>query len=187
MAEAPTTHATDGEAGDILAPMRRLRRRLRAWLAFDGVARVVTLATAAFLVMAALDWWLVFPPFLRAAGAITLGVCVIVYIDRRILRPLLRPIPLGEIAARLDRRRAGDDDRLSSLVDHVEQRADGASPLWQRVETETAGTLDQTLVDAAIVRTPTLRRVSVASAIVLLLIVVRFASPGWLELAWLRT
>jgi len=187
MARVPTQPDVPADAADIIARLTAIRRRLRTMLAVDGASRVIVRCVAAFLAMTALDCWLIFPAFLRAAGAITLALYTVVSLDRHVLRALLRPIPLREIAARLDRSAANDDDRLSNLVDHVDHRADGASPLWQRVESEARQSLGQLSPDVAVRTRPAIHRAAAAAGILLVLLVIRIGSPGWLETAWYRT
>lgn len=187
MATAPSQPDAPADAGDIIARLTAIRRRLRTWLAVDGGSRVIIRCVAAFLAMTALDCWLTFPPVLRAAGAVALALYAIVSLDRHVLRALLRPIPLREIAARLDRRATDDDDRLSNLVDHVDHRADGATPLWQRVESEARQALAQLSPDVAVRTKPAIHRAASAVGILSVLLAIRIGSPGWLETAWYRT
>jgi len=171
---------------DVLDRLARVRRRLRTWLAIDGAASVIAAAVIAFLAIGLVDYWLVLPWLLRAAFAILLLLGLLGMTDRRIVRPLVSPIPLREIASRIARRRLQDADRLASLVDRAEGRGDGAPELWDLVEAEARAAIDAQPI-GTIINTRRPRRAAAAGlAAALVLLAIALASPSWTQTAWQR-
>ncbi|MCK6456925.1 MAG: hypothetical protein L6Q92_10410 [Phycisphaerae bacterium] len=173
-------------SNELIAALRRMRRRIRLCLAIAGLAQILAVAIIAFLIAAVLDWYVEFPSLLRSAALATGAAFGAVAITRRIVRPLLRPIDLREIAARLDARLPRFDGRLASVVDHAERHADGAEPLWQRVEREAADALRDIPLHPGLERRTTYRLVATAAAAVIAVWIVRSAMPDWSATAWSR-
>ncbi len=172
-------------AGGVLEQLARLRRRLRVLLLVDGTARVIAVASIAFLAIGVVDYWLVLPWLLRTAIATSLLIGLLAMTDRRIVRPLINRIPLREIASRLARR-THDADRLASLVDRAEGHAAGAPELWQRVDAEARAAVAAQPIESVMNARRPLKAVACGSASLLAVLVLSLAAPGWMHTAWHR-
>lgn len=183
----PPPHITvHPHTAQLIAALTRIRRRVRLWLALDGLTRLTVAASVAFLVLSLLDWWLVLPSWLRAALVLALAIAGIVAFDRRVVRPFVQPIALGEIAARLSASGRDDADRLVSVVDRWESRGDGASELWLRVERETLDAAAHRLQTIPLTARQPLRHALAAAAVLAGLFVVINQDRAWTATAWAR-
>lgn len=118
---------------ELQARLVEVRQRVRWMLACDGIARLAAASIALFSLASFVDWWVRVPALLRL-GIVLLGVYFAArWIRRRVLAPLRREIPLGEIAQRLDARFPVTGNRLATAVDWLEGDAVGARHLWDRV------------------------------------------------------
>jgi hypothetical protein len=116
-------------AAALHTPLRRLRRRLRLYVAVDGVTRLVGLALAVGAAHALLDWTLRLPIDQRAAVSALLAVGGLLLLWRLLVRPLTRRIPLVQLAGRIDRAYPELHDSLSSAVQFAAgQVMAGAAP-----------------------------------------------------------
>jgi hypothetical protein len=101
----------------LLAPLARLRRRARLYLAVQGIAAVALWLVALVAFQLLLDRWLRFSLDQRAV----LGVCLLLAIGsgvfRRLLRPLQNPLTDRILAAAVDRRNPHLADRITTAVE----------------------------------------------------------------------
>jgi hypothetical protein len=179
-ATRPTTLA------DIVAELRRVRRRLRVWLVVDGLARLALVTIAFFVCAAAADYWLGLPPFLRGGLVIAALIFGFTWLRRGLLRPAFGTIGLDEIAVRLGARRPRDADRLVSLVDWSERHAEGMDELWALVEEETLEEIqEKPLTGGLRVRGP-LSRIAAAGVALTSVLVCQWMTPDWFSTAYAR-
>lgn len=117
---------------ELTSRLLAVRRRIRWLLAVDGAARLTAAVIAALLAAAALDWWVRLPPLLRAAGTLVSLWVAARWIARRIIAPLQAPLPLQEIAQRIDDRFPETGGRLTTTAEHLEAPTEHDGVLWQR-------------------------------------------------------
>ncbi len=108
---------------ELLDRLARLRRRIRLLLLLDGAGLTVVAAALGGLAAVALDYAVWLPGEVRVAvGASICGTLAWV-LWRRILRPVVTRIDLGEVAGVLDARFDDLHDRLASAVGFMRRRA----------------------------------------------------------------
>lgn len=155
---------------EILDSLRRVRRRLRAMLVVDGLSRLTVAVLATFAGFVVLDWWVHFPPVIRAGVLVALAIWSALWIVRRIVRPAFSPISLDQMALKLGRLTPDFRDRLASAAAFLLRGADGSPELWQRVLANTAESAVETpLASALSLRRPgksTLAAMGLAAAMV---------------------
>ncbi len=118
---------------DILRRLLTLRRRVRALLVVHGAAVLIVQMLPAVLAFAILDWWVHFPNLVRlAALAIAVGWTA-AWIARRIIRPIMAPLPLEQLALRLGTLSETNRDALAGAVSFLDGHGSGSAELWQRV------------------------------------------------------
>lgn len=171
---------------ELMQQLAVLRRRLRLALAADGVAKLVAAAGVVFLLAGATDWWLHLPWLLRAAGSVLAIGAAGAWLVRRVAFPLLRPIALTELAARIGQPGPASADRLVSLVHRWEHRAEGAAELWERVERETLAQLSAAPPTAALKLERPLRTAAAALVGVGLVAAMWGMQRDWVATAWQR-
>ncbi len=121
--------------GDILKSLETLRRRVRALLALDGLSRGVAILVPAAALFLLLDWWVSFPWFVRAIVLAFGGAWATHWTWRRILRPLMAPIPLEQLALRIDALDVEKREGLASAVSFLEGHGIGAPELRDQLVT----------------------------------------------------
>ncbi len=100
----------------VLTPLRRLRHRLRLYVAAEGALRLGLAVVGACLLQMLLDWWLRLGIEQRAVlnGLITLLWLVVAL--RVLVRPLMRLPDEAALALIVDRSRPALHDRIASAV-----------------------------------------------------------------------
>lgn len=122
--------------GDILRSLETLRRRVRGLLALDGLSRLIAVFIPAAAVVAALDWWVNFPWFVRATALAIGGAWALYWTWRRVAWPLVAPLPLEQLALRIDTLDADKREGLASAVSFLEGHGIGAPELREEVVTD---------------------------------------------------
>lgn len=125
---------TDAPVTPLVAGLIRVRRRVRALLIADGLARLSAAAGAGFLLLSLLDWWVRFPAVMRL-GFLAIGLVIgAAWTLRRVWRPATSPISLDQLAMSLGRLTPDSRDRLASAVAYAQRSAGtGAPELWRKV------------------------------------------------------
>lgn len=100
----------------IRAPLRAVRRRLRAYVALDGGVRLLLAMILASLVQIVLDWWLRLSVDQRATMNVVITLIWLWVIYRRLVSPLLAPVSERLLAAAVDRAHPQLHDGLSTAV-----------------------------------------------------------------------
>jgi len=106
----------DGNTTALVAPLKRLGRRLRQFAVTEGVSRVAVLCVALAAIQLALDRLLVLGIGPRAV--LLLAICALVGRElwRRVLRPLALRVDPIQVAELVERKRPEYRDRLVSAV-----------------------------------------------------------------------
>lgn len=136
------------EPNNLIRSLVRLRRRLRIVLVVDGVSRLGAAIMGTFAMLAVLDWWVHFPPLVRASFLASAAIWTIGWSWKRIWRPLLRPIALDQLVLSLPTLTQSQRDRLAGAVAHLRGAGDGDAALWSRATVdagEEAGQLNLSL------------------------------------------
>lgn len=120
------------EPNNLIRSLVRLRRRLRVVLVVDGVSRLVAAIMGTFALLAVLDWWVHFPPLVRASFLSSAVIWTIAWSWKRIWRPLFRPIALDQLVLSLPTLTQTQRDRLAGAVAHLRGAGDGDAALWSR-------------------------------------------------------
>lgn len=128
MSVAPVEELASELRESVLAPLARLRRRARVYLALAGAQQLAVGVAAASLVQFLLDWSLKLPLSQRIvlSGVLLLYWAVVVW--RKLIVPLSRPMPDHLLAGLVDRANPELHDRLSSAVELAEQMPSGRRP-----------------------------------------------------------
>ncbi|MBX3394534.1 MAG: hypothetical protein KF841_04115 [Phycisphaerae bacterium] len=122
--------------GDILRDLAGVRRRLRTLLALESLGRIVVVVIPSVALTAVLDWWVNFPWLLRA-GALAGGILwMALAVWRRVLRPLVAPIPLDQIALRWSAITDVERDEIAGAVEFMDGRGSGSAELWEQLISE---------------------------------------------------
>ncbi|RIK68599.1 MAG: hypothetical protein DCC65_03115 [Planctomycetota bacterium] len=151
---------TDASLEQVLRALRRVRTRVRLALAVEALAKLIVVLIAGAAVVAAADWLVRFPWFVRVVFLMIASSGTGVWMYRHVIRPLAAPIPLGQLALALDGLPAETRDLLAGALDYVREGGDGSRTLWDRVLNDTAGVAPA--VSAA--RLVNLRRAASAAA-----------------------
>ncbi len=107
-----------------------VRRRLRAYVWFEGLALLVALLGAAFWIGLALDWWFEPSPAVRRVALVGLALAAFYVAYRYVLRRAFVPISDTSVALLLERRFAhlGDHVLTAVHVTHAPGRAAAYHP-----------------------------------------------------------
>jgi len=100
----------------VFAPLGRLRRRCRLYLALNGIVYLVLAIVYGGLAQLALDRWLKLSVDQRAVVSLVIAVFWLWVGYRSLLRPLLRPLSAGWLAAMVDRAHPQLHDQLATVV-----------------------------------------------------------------------
>src|SRR5262245_947008 len=135
----PPTAPTQGT--DLRHRLAVLRRRLRFVATFRGVAWLIAVVLATFLVFGLLDWRFHLPALVRGVvlAGLLAGVGVIAF--RMLFRPLSEPVDDLSLALRVEERYPALNDALASTVqflDRGETGPDGESPGMRRATIDRA-------------------------------------------------
>lgn len=114
MASAPKTVDRSPTLEQML---REVRRRIRAYVAVDGLARVVAVACLAFWVAFGLDWLFEPAARVRQGFLVAFGVVVAVALYRMVLRRYFARFGDRNVAMLLERRFRNLDDSLLTAID----------------------------------------------------------------------
>ncbi len=107
----------------VLMELSTIRTSVRRRVAAFGVFSVLAGGCLSFLTVVCLDWLLDLPPQLRIWGAVLFVVGCGFATLRWVVQPLQSRITLSQIANRLERQYPGLNDRLSSTVSFLSERA----------------------------------------------------------------
>ncbi len=129
---------TDASLEQVLRTLRRVRTRVRLALAVEALGRLIAVLIAGAAVVAAADWLVRFPWFVRVVFLMIASSATGVWMYRHVIRPLAAPIPLGQLALALDGLPAETRDLLAGALDYVREGGDGSRKLWDRVLKDTA-------------------------------------------------
>ncbi|RME36989.1 MAG: DUF4175 domain-containing protein, partial [Planctomycetota bacterium] len=125
------------EHTQLIRRLSRIRAAARRRMVTYGVCAVLAGGVVALLTIVTLDWMLDFPPLLRLCAAAAFLIGFVWAVMRWIVKPLIVPLTLEEVAARIERRFPGLKDRLRSAVCFLEQGGDGSPALTESVIAET--------------------------------------------------
>lgn len=122
--------------GDILSDLAGVRRRLRTLLALESLGRIVSVVIPSVALFAVLDWWVNFPWMLRAGALVGGIIWMAVAVWRRVIGPLVAPIPLEQIALRWTAMSDVERDEIAGAVEFMDGRGSGSAELWGRLISE---------------------------------------------------
>ena len=166
----------------MIVRLERLRRSIRAASLVYGLGVWLAFATITGLGLLLLDWVVPLPPAVRAGLSMGWLSFVVVSAWRRVGRGLVHRIDLAEVAAVVDRRLDGSQDRVVTGLECVLDTEAELSPLADRVIAEA----DRRLT--AVRATDVLRVFKpvstglVAAACVLSVVTIAWASPSWFQI-----
>lgn len=112
----------------VLAPLARLRRRLRAYLLLEGLAAVLVVAWIAAGVQFAVDRSLRLETDMRAVMLAAAAGAVFAVVWRRLIAPQTVRLPDAELALLVERHASGLHTRLVSAVELAGAAASAARP-----------------------------------------------------------
>lgn len=164
----------------LLNDLRGVRRRLRRKLAVSGAAFVVSGFVLACLTLFVLDWFLWLPGPLRLAGVILIAAGLLFGLYRRVVRPLVQPIPLVDIAVRIQEHFPQFDRGLAGAVEFIESNPDGSPALADLAIGRATHIAEKLKLDTALKpgwpeRTQLVAFFAIAASVALLI-----GAPGWL-------
>ncbi|MFH0981071.1 MAG: hypothetical protein V2A79_05990 [Planctomycetota bacterium] len=178
---------------DLLRRLTAIRAAIRWRLVLYGLCGTVSGGLLAFTLMVFLDWWLWLPSLLRLALTAVFALGGAGVAAHWIIRPLLAPFKLSELAGKLERHFPDLSDRLTSTVGFLSdetvptyrESCGGSAPrfgsqtLVRRVIDDTAGMVRQMPLEAALTLRPLVRCAAACLLLVTLATVIAWASPGW--------
>lgn len=148
--------AIEAQEHRIVQPLTALRRRVRGLAVMAGVCWLVACGVTLLLAVAAVDYLFHLPPLAR--GVLGAGLVGLVLVGgwKRVLAPLVRPVPLDALAARLDALNAGTQDHVRSALRFTTQEdGDSSRRMQQMVIGEAAEALaGEELLESAVDRRP---------------------------------
>lgn len=103
-------------SASILAPLDRLRRQARLYIALDGVERLLVAILGAVAIQFILDRWLKLPVDQRALINVVITFIWLSVLYRRILLRVIQPITDGLLAAAVDRANPDLHDKITTAV-----------------------------------------------------------------------
>ena len=129
--------------------LTRLRGKLRRLLAANGMMWIAVVILSAVLTGIALDWWLRLPAAVRAALLLGSLVLTLYTAWKFLLKPLLIPLRLDDMALAVERRYPKLGDRLITAVQlsrvTAEQPSAAISPAMVGALTEEAAEMSRDL------------------------------------------
>lgn len=125
----------------LLARLAAVRRRIRWLLALEAVGKILVDGVAYAAVVAAADWWVHFPGYVRLIFNSTFVIIIIRYAWQRVYRPATAPIHLDQVALVLPDLPSELRDRLAASVAYLDHGGTGSSTLWHRVIEQTSDSL----------------------------------------------
>jgi hypothetical protein len=189
----PAVDAGFGLREALFAPLARLRRRARLYLALDGALEICLALITAGAAQLLLDRWLRFSIDQRALlnSVITLSWLWVVY--RSAVRPLARPLPDDRLAAWIDRAHPELHDHLSTAVQlgtgppaPAGATAEHVSPLLVRSVLEDAAAAAKRVPFLAVLDHRRARRSAVELAVMIALIAAAFVALPETMQTWFR-
>lgn len=175
-----------GDADAAIEALKAIRLRLRLILAAEAVARLLVAVVIVIAVIAALDWLVGFPSYVRLALLLVSASTASVWVCRRIARPLFGEIPLDQLALGLKGISPELRDELASAVAYLHGAGDGSKEMWGRVLAQIGASVPDLrhrgLLSLRGLATAWLLLMSVALPVVVL----GFVSPGVVRIAVVR-
>ncbi len=111
-----TTIPNPAVSASILAPLARLRKKARLYVALDGVERLLVAILGAAAIQFILDRWLKLPLDQRALINVVITFVWLSVLYRRILLRVIQPISDGLLAAAVDRANPDLHDKITTAV-----------------------------------------------------------------------
>ncbi len=178
----------------LLQRLIAFRRRVRTRLFAFGLCTAVSGAVFAFLALVVLDRLLDLPPVPRLVAAVLFALGAVVALLHWVVRPLWRPITLGQIAGTLEEyfwpleggAGAKLDDRLSSTVEFLQGNQAGSDEMRRLVVANTDRIVQNIRFRDALSLRPLFIRGAALTVAVLLLLVTVLASPGFARMGLQR-
>lgn len=174
------------EPNNLIRSLVRLRRRLRVVLVVDGVSRLVAAIMGTFALLAVLDWWVHFPPLVRASFLAAAAIWTIGWSWKRIWRPLLRPIALDQLVLSLPTLTQNQRDRLAGAVAHLGGAGDGDAALWSRATVDAGEEAGQLNLSLGINPRRAIRSTVAVAALIGSLFLAAAKLPEWLSIGQKR-
>lgn len=120
----------------VLRALRGVRRRLRWLLVCEAVGRLTVVLLLICASIAAVDWLVRFPWFVRT-GFLVLGASLAgLWVFRHIWRPLTSPIPLKQLVLAMEGLPPATRDLVAGALGYAEQGGEGSSQIWKRIISE---------------------------------------------------
>jgi hypothetical protein len=162
----------------LLDTLAAVRRRVRLMTAAFGVGVAAASAVALLLALILLDYTLNLPAVPRAVLAVSALIAVSFVVARWIARPLVRRLPLGEVAGRLEAAFPQFQDRLRSTVDILNGQVPGSNAMKQRIVAETASLAGAVDLNRAVVLRPVWYSTAAGTGAILLAALLMLAVGG---------
>jgi len=174
------------QPNELLVPLRRLRRWVRALLVLDAISRLLAAGILAFALLVVLDWWVRFPALVRG-GLFVCGLAwLLVSTGRRVLRPVFGAIPLQELAVRLGSLPPEERDRWASVVAYLEHGGGGSRELWRRIAMNPGRNVSGGLIGANLDARRPLRAAAWAGIALLSVCSAMYLAPDLARTGWQR-
>jgi len=142
---------------------------------------VLTGGLAAGLAVLVADWVVWLPPGVRLTAALGLVIGLAVAAIRWVLHPLRRPIPLDDIAQRVEQRFRLPSDALRSAANFAQGCGTGAASLTRHVLAEAEDALRGLCLGDVITRRPLLLRAARLAGVVSVVSVLWIGRPEWVR------
>ncbi|MEK6643922.1 MAG: hypothetical protein AABZ08_08435 [Planctomycetota bacterium] len=168
------------ESNNLVRSLSKLRRQLRAILVIDGVSRLAAAMLGTFALLAVLDWWVHFPPLVRASFLLASVVWTVGWTWKRIWRPLMRPIALDQLALSLQTLTTSQRDRLAGAVAHMEGAGHGDQSLWSRVTLDAGDEAGKLNLSLGLNPRRAVRSTVAVIAVAAVLVLVAMKLPSWM-------
>lgn len=153
--------------------LEELRGRVRLLTWISGLSWTVLVLFGGLLVTGCLDWMIHFDdPGLRLVIGIALLTASSVMAWRQLIRPLIQPLTTSFLALRIEQRFPGLRSRVLSAVEFLQHRMDSrvGSPEMQQAVVQSALQDLERIEPADIVETRAVKRVTIAGAILCVMI-----------------
>ncbi len=169
----------------LIERLMAFRRLLRARLALFGAISTAACAVGGVMLLVGLDWLLELPTWPRLVAGLAFVIVWTAATIHWLVRPLLRPIGLGQIAGTLEEydwpfdggRRGKLDDRLSSTVDFLTGNPAGSEQMRRQVVASTDHLVEHIHFTEVLSLRPILHRAAGLAILAVLAGIITAAAP----------
>ena len=170
----------------LLQRLGRLRRSVRAALAWHAGGLLLAVAAWASLLLVLADYWEHFPGSLRLILLAVLAAALVAIPVRRLIGALLRPLPDRFLAGKLEQAAALGHDELLSAVDFLKRDLGTTNALAAASVTAATDAITAMNVSGAVDFRPVRRMLLIGVAGVAMLAALAAFYPAQAGLAWRR-